>query len=88
MSNVLCTIFGHIDTNATWDPDKPFETRVYCRRCGWRTRVGDPMLTSIRPDKNLRDELKSCLLLAGLALLIGLALWRWIYVLKRLDLQF
>lgn len=86
MSNLLCTIFGHDDTDAKWEAEKPFETKIYCKRCGWRVRVGDPQL--VRLNQQTTDELKSCLYMAGLALLIGLALWRWIYVIKRLDLQF
>jgi len=86
MDNVLCSILGHDDTDAVWEARKAFETKIHCRRCGWRVRVGDPQLT--RMNKQTRDELKSCLLLAGLAALFGLALWRWIYVIKRLDLQF
>ncbi len=87
----LCAIFGHDDTDAVWEARKAFETKIYCQRCGWRTRVGDPSIVRLKEQvrsKRVRDELKSCLLMAGLASLIGLALWRWIYVIKRLDLQF
>ena len=84
MNKILCEIFGHDDIQGHWDLDTPFQVRVLCRRCGWRHRDGGIEYL----DGKFREELKSCLLLAGLAALMGLALWRWIYVITRLDLQF
>jgi len=84
MNKVLCEIFGHDDIEATWEDANPFQTNVLCKRCGWRVRDGGIEYI----DRKFREEMKSCLLLAGLAALIGLTLWRWIYVIKRMDLQF
>lgn len=81
MSKILCAIFGHDDTDATWNSDEPFQTKLYCRRCGWRNR--DRTI-----EEQVASEIESILFLAGLAVLIGLCLWRWIYVIKRMDLQF
>ena len=80
VNKVLCLILGHDDTDATWNSDELFQTKLYCSRCGWRTQD--------RERDEIMSEAKSILLLAGLAALIGLCLWRWIYVIKRMDLQF